>query len=166
MYGFANDSGGNKYFQEFISTSRFLFRFFFFSSFRFFLSFSLFFFLYRLSLLSPFNRCRQSSPSRAEIRRSPAWKSWEPNKTNYHINTGVSSSHYSCVPRDEYPPLVNHTRSWNAFSSDFFENSAAVIYKESRARSLLRWSSNSDSAGIFRFTRMTLYLEDSISLFF
>ena len=105
MYGFANDSEKEEYIRELIGPCLD-------SSFRFFSScipssFFFFHFFFSLSLFHlsavvlAFNRCRRSStagwnPPIAGVEIMGAGAS---NKTNYHINTGVSSSHYSCVPR-------------------------------------------------------------------
>lgn len=174
MYGFANDSEKEEYIRELIGPCLD-------SSFRFFSScipssFFFFHFFFSLSLFHlsavvlAFNRCRRSStagwnPPIAGVEIMGAGAS---NKTNYHINTGVSSSHYSCVPPTNIlrHSIINHTLSWKSVFSYDFENSKPVIYKESRA---LRSSSliierARRSASLYYYDRRHRYFR-SISFF-
>lgn len=174
MYGFANDSEKEEYIRELIGPRLD-------SSFRFFSScipssFFFFHFFFSLSLFHlsavvlAFNRCRRSStagwnPPIAGVEIMGAGAS---NKTNYHINTGVSSSHYSCVPPTNIlrHSIINHTLSWKSVFSYDFENSKPVIYKESRA---LRSSSliierARRSASLYYYDRCHRYFR-SISFF-
>ena len=178
MYGFANDSEKEEYIRELIGP-RLDSSFRFFSScipssfffFHFFFSLSLSLSFFHLSaVVLAFNRCRRSStagwnPPIAGVEIMGAGAS---NKTNYHINTGVSSSHYSCVPPTNIlrHSIINHTLSWKSVFSYDFENSKPVIYKESRA---LRSSSliierARRSASLYYYDRRHRYFR-SISFF-